>query len=457
MKYSKKIYFVFCTLLLSVIGFFSFSPLTEAASSSITNGQLALMEKAKTCVMGRQSSYIQYYEETETTEEVPSTTIVDQASLDYQVIGLAFQNLYLAGYEYDIYRSISENEGYQKVCTVKESGVTWHTEMGHTYVQDGRGRILYESVDDLYLFYDQNVSYYQQYYYKVQVRDCETGQTGAYSNTASCRSELSAPAIIKATQEGSGNIQVKWLKVNGAQGYVLYRKEKGGWKKLKQLSKGKTNYTDKKSKKGHVYSYRIRAYRMANGQKTCGSYSNAYKIALKKLKIAGNYKKGSVYGPSLSSSKLQEVRQVVQNFKLNYIKKGMSDYEKVKIAHDYICVNCDYAYRGWQYHNANTAWGALVYGEAQCSGYSRAMKALCDAIGIPCHYVHANSKSANPSHQWNQVKVDGKWYIVDVQCNDSSGFYAYFLVSGNHYKATSGMQWNESKLPKTSKSNYVPK
>ena len=58
---------------------------------------------------------------------------------------------------------------------------------------------------------------------------------------------------------------------------------------------------------------------------------------------------------------------------------------------------------GWQYDGANTAWGALVYGEAQCSGYARGMKALCDAIGVPCYYVHANKKALNPSHQWNQV------------------------------------------------------
>lgn len=55
------------------------------------------------------------------------------------------------------------------------------------------------------------------------------------------------------------------------------------------------------------------------------------------------------------------------------------------------------------------------YGEAQCSGFARAMKALCDAIGIDCIYVHADAKVANPSHQWNQVKVGGKWYILDAQ------------------------------------------
>lgn len=97
----------------------------------------------------------------------------------------------------------------------------------------------------------------------------------------------------------------------------------------------------------------------------------------------------------------------------------MSDYDRVLTAYNYLRSNCSYAYKGWQYNYANTAWGALVYGEAQCSGYARAMKALCDAIGVDCRYVHADSKASNPSHQWNQVRVGGKWYILDAQ---SGGF-----------------------------------
>ncbi|CUQ43327.1 transglutaminase domain-containing protein [Blautia obeum] len=96
-----------------------------------------------------------------------------------------------------------------------------------------------------------------------------------------------------------------------------------------------------------------------------------------------------------------------------HIRKGMSDYDSVLTAYNYLRSNCS-TYKGWQYN-----WGALVYGEAQYSGYARAMKALCDAIGVDCRYVHADSKASNPSHQWNQVRVGGKWYILDAQ---SGGF-----------------------------------
>ncbi len=75
------------------------------------------------------------------------------------------------------------------------------------------------------------------------------------------------------------------------------------------------------------------------------------------------------------------------------------------------------------------------------------MKALCDAIGVPCYYVHANKKALNPSHQWNQVKVDGKWYIVDAQ----SG---YFLAGSKTWRNEIGMSWDTKGLPKCSGSNH---
>lgn len=91
--------------------------------------------------------------------------------------------------------------------------------------------------------------------------------------------------------------------------------------------------------------------------------------------------------------------------------------------------------------------GALVYHEAQCSGYARAMKALCDAMGVGCYYVHADENAFNPSHQWNEVCIDGNWYIIDVQGNDKSGFKAFYLLSDDTYAAMSGMSWDRSSVP----------
>lgn len=76
------------------------------------------------------------------------------------------------------------------------------------------------------------------------------------------------------------------------------------------------------------------------------------------------------------------------------------------------------------------------------------MKALCDAIGIDCRYVHADSKASNPSHQWNQVKIGGKWYIIDPQ----SGF---FLVGTDTWRNVMRMSWSTKGLPKCSKKDHA--
>lgn len=75
------------------------------------------------------------------------------------------------------------------------------------------------------------------------------------------------------------------------------------------------------------------------------------------------------------------------------------------------------------------------------------MKALCDAIGVDCRYVHANAKASNPSHQWNQVKVGDKWYILDAQSNG-------FLLGTNTWIKQAGMSWDTKGLPTCSKTDY---
>lgn len=135
--------------------------------------------------------------------------------------------------------------------------------------------------------------------------------------------------------------------------------------------------------------------------------------------IAGDYKKGSVYGPYLSTKELQQVKAKVAEIISACIRDGMTDSEKLIALTNYLCDHCSYA-ENWSKNRANSAWGALVYGEAQCSCYARAMKALCDAVGVGCYYVHASDDARNPSHQWNVVRVDDQWYHLNVQMIDSS-------------------------------------
>lgn len=161
----------------------------------------------------------------------------------------------------------------------------------------------------------------------------------------------------------------------------------------------------------------------------------------------GEYKPGSVYGPKLNQKELDQVKDVVKKFVEGYITKDMSDYEKVEMAQEFLSQTCSYA-PDWSKNHANTAWGALIYHEAQCSGYARAMKALCDGMGVGCYYVHADKSASNPSHQFNIVQVDGNWYVVDPQLNGTTGgYWPAFLVSERAYTSLTGITWDHSGLP----------
>ena len=294
-------------------------------------------------------------------------------------------------------------------------------------------------------------SYGGKYWYTSGDNDkitCFSHSCSVDEDVVSATVKLSAPVVTRCHSYNNKNVKLCWSCTPKAKGYQIYKYTGKKWKRIKTINKKSTlAYTDKKVKAGKTYKYKIRSYSIVSGKKIYSSFSSVRKVSLKRLTVRGDYRANSVYGPSLNSSQLMQVRRVVQSFKTNYIRKGMSEYDKALAAFLYLRSNCSYARRGWQYNNANNAWGALVYNEAQCSGFARAMKALCDGVGVKCKYVHANSKAVNPSHQWNEIRINGKWYIVDAQ----SGF---FLAGSNTWKNMMGMRWNTKGLPKCSASDH---
>lgn len=356
--------------------------------------------------------------------------------------------------DYDIYRAVkdpAEGGQFKYHDSIREWGHSWDLDGKYHYTTGPENRIICYKDGTMtggVIFIDKVAELGKTYWYKLVLKDNDYDRTSE-SNVVSGTSILNPPAIKKTYTVSNSSAKLIWERASRAQGYEIYRKSGSGkWKRVKTVKSSKTvTYTDKKLKSGKTYQYKIRSYRKAEGKKIYSKFTSVYKVKTKSPTVKGAYRTGSVYGPSLNSTKLAEVRRVVQSFKDNYIKKGMSDYDKLWTAFCYLRDNCSYAWKGWQYNGANTAWGALVYGEAQCSGYARAMKALCDAIGIDCRYVHANGKAYNPSHQWVQVKIGKKWYVVDPQ----GGAFLLGSYTWNNYF---GMYWDTKSLPKVNKKDH---
>lgn len=108
---------------------------------------------------------------------------------------------------------------------------------------------------------------------------------------------------------------------------------------------------------------------------------------------------------------------------LAVVKPGMSDLEKAIVLHDYLAVNCEYDKGNYDQEAAGTgkvppasytAYGTLVGRISVCEGYALAYKYLLKQSGIDCLMV--TSRAMN--HAWNLVKLDGKYYHVDVTWDD---------------------------------------
>ncbi len=103
-----------------------------------------------------------------------------------------------------------------------------------------------------------------------------------------------------------------------------------------------------------------------------------------------------------------------------------STVEKIKYVHDYIAGHTKYK------TNVDGAYNCLVNGSCDCDGYTAAFKLCMDKLGIPCKAFTTDS------HIFNVVKVDGKWYVVDVTWDDQDSLglviTQYFMRGVTNYK-----------------------
>ena len=106
------------------------------------------------------------------------------------------------------------------------------------------------------------------------------------------------------------------------------------------------------------------------------------------------------------------------------ITPGMSEYDKAKAIHDYICENVEYDYT----YSKGGAANALLGGSVVCDGYASAFAYLCSRVGLNCYYESGNTDLG--SHAWNIVQIDGEWYNVDCTWDDRGSYasYTHFLV-----------------------------
>lgn len=113
----------------------------------------------------------------------------------------------------------------------------------------------------------------------------------------------------------------------------------------------------------------------------------------------------------------------------------LSEMEKLLYVHDFICQNVRYDKLKKTY--SHEIIGPLGQGVGVCEGIAKSVKLLCDAMGIWCMIALSDAnpeKGIKYRHTWNVVRINGKYYHLDVTFDNSLGNeeclrYDYFCLS----------------------------
>lgn len=160
--------------------------------------------------------------------------------------------------------------------------------------------------------------------------------TDSSINSFESEGDVAGSSFAKIQAKGTSSkksVKLKWNKVKGADGYLIYGTKcgkKNKYKLLKTINKGsKKTYTQKKRKKATFYKYIVRAYNEVEGQKISiavsktihvvtdgGKYGDAKSVKVKKKKVT--IKKGKTFQIKASEVRKSKTKKIRRHRKINY-------------------------------------------------------------------------------------------------------------------------------------------
>ena len=119
------------------------------------------------------------------------------------------------------------------------------------------------------------------------------------------------------------------------------------------------------------------------------------------------------------------------------LTKKTSDRKKVNAILKALCKHMTYSGKYRSIKNC------ITLGKGVCGDYAEIFRALCWVNGIECRYIGGAALGDRgwEEHAWNQVRVGGKWYYVDMTWMDSALSEGDKLSSIKYY--LSRRLWND--------------
>ena len=126
----------------------------------------------------------------------------------------------------------------------------------------------------------------------------------------------------------------------------------------------------------------------------------------------------------------------------------LGEIQKAYHACQYLMGNCELS----DSKEDNTAYSALVQGQANSEGVAFAYVELCRQLDVDCRIVYGQLDWQD--HCWNIVRVDGNYYHVDVTASIQAASVDKFLESDEDFWGL--YRWDVPSYPKcTEKLNYM--
>lgn len=149
-----------------------------------------------------------------------------------------------------------------------------------------------------------------------------------------------------------------------------------------------------------------------------------------------------------TKEEINEIEKKVSEIYSSHITSELSDYDKIKVIHDYIIEHAKYDVERNTTGNSNylsfKAYGPLIEGYATCSGYTDAMAIFLEKMQIKNYKIATELIQEDASgHIWNAVYLDGKWLHLDLTWDDPVSDdgkdylqHKYFLITTDELEAT---------------------
>ncbi|MCC3866126.1 DUF5011 domain-containing protein, partial [Terrisporobacter petrolearius] len=220
---------------------------------------------------------------------------------------------------YEIYRATSKNGAYSLNKTVTSGSTLSYSNTGLT-----TGKT---------------------YYYKVRAYKVVDGekQYGDFSQVVSSSPKLSSTTAKSASAAYNSN-KVTWSKVSGTSGYEVYRatSKTGKYSLKKTVKSGSTlSYSNTGLTTGKTYYYKVRAYKVVDGKKQYGNFSQVVSSSPKLFTPSVTLSKGSkkatvkwkkisgasgyeIYRSNSKSATYSKVKSVSRGSTTSYTNRGLT-------------------------------------------------------------------------------------------------------------------------------------